>query len=116
MSGLVTNTCVYKVLERSLREQEGNGGESSCCFGWKLHCNALEKSAEQDEISGKFHHTMCNQRFGQKTTLANSEARINVMTYTLFYKLGLGEKKPTCMTLQLADYSVHHLRGIIEDV
>ncbi|XP_039134213.1 uncharacterized protein LOC120271600 [Dioscorea cayenensis subsp. rotundata] len=48
--------------------------------------------------------------------LAVSEGSINVMLYTLFQILGLGEPRPTRMTLQLADHSVHHPRGIIEDV
>jgi len=53
---------------------------------------------------------------GEEKALADSGASINVMPYTLFQKLGLGEPRPTRMTLQLADRSVHHPRGIIEDV
>ena len=34
----------------------------------------------------------------------------------MYLKLGLGEMKPTQMTLQLADRSVKIPRGVIEDV
>ena len=35
---------------------------------------------------------------------------------SVFKKLGLGEAKPTTVSLQLADRSIKYLRGIIEDV
>ncbi|KAK5836108.1 hypothetical protein PVK06_011858 [Gossypium arboreum] len=38
------------------------------------------------------------------------------MPYKMFKQLGLGEPKPTRMSIQLADRSVKYLRGIIEDV
>ena len=38
------------------------------------------------------------------------------MTLTLFRKLGLGEVKPTTISLQLTDRSIKHPRGVIEDV
>ncbi|XP_022869680.1 uncharacterized protein LOC111389057 [Olea europaea var. sylvestris] len=40
---------------------------------------------------------------------------INLMPLSIFRKLGLGEPKATTVTLQLADRSLTHLRGIIED-
>ena len=33
-----------------------------------------------------------------------------------FKRLGLGEARPTTVTLQLADRSLKHPRGVIEDV
>ena len=39
-----------------------------------------------------------------------------MMPYNVFQKLGLGELKPTRMSIQLADKSIKHPRGIIEDV
>ena len=48
--------------------------------------------------------------------LADLGAGINLMPYSLFQKLNLGEPKPTRMSLQLADCSVKFPRGIIEDV
>ena len=38
------------------------------------------------------------------------------MPYKLFQKLGMGELKPTSITLQLADQLNRHPKGIIEDV
>ena len=38
------------------------------------------------------------------------------MSYTMFKKLGIGEPKPTEITLQLADGSVRYPKGIVEDV
>ncbi|XP_039122079.1 uncharacterized protein LOC120258697 [Dioscorea cayenensis subsp. rotundata] len=50
--------------------------------------------------------------FGEEKALANSRASINFMPYTLFQKLGLGEPRPTNMTLQLGDPSVRHPRDV----
>ena len=38
------------------------------------------------------------------------------MPLSIFRKLGLGEANPITITLQLADRSLTHPRGIIEDV
>ena len=43
-------------------------------------------------------------------------ASINLMPLSIFKRLGLGEARPTTVTLQLADRSLKHPRGIIEDV
>jgi hypothetical protein len=48
--------------------------------------------------------------------LCDLGASINLMPLFIFKKLGLGEAKPTTVTLQLADKSLKHPRGIIEDV
>ncbi|XP_015573020.1 uncharacterized protein LOC107261032 [Ricinus communis] len=49
-------------------------------------------------------------------TLADLGASISAMPYNLFTKLGLGEPKPTLMSIQLADTSIVYPRGIIEDL
>lgn len=41
---------------------------------------------------------------------------INLMSFSIFRKLGLGEAKATTMSLQLADRSIKHPRGVVEDV
>ena len=41
---------------------------------------------------------------------------MNLMPYSIYLQLGLGELKPTTMTLQLADRFVKIPRGIVEDV
>ena len=48
--------------------------------------------------------------------LCDLGASINLMTLSIFRKLGLGESKAATVTLQLADRSLTHPRGIIEDV
>ncbi|XP_026398840.1 uncharacterized protein LOC113294674 [Papaver somniferum] len=41
---------------------------------------------------------------------------VNLLPYSVYKQLGLGEMKPTPVTLQLADRSVKIPRGIVEDV
>ena len=48
--------------------------------------------------------------------LCDLGSNINLMSLSIFRRLGLGEAKPTTVTLQLADRSLKHLRGVIEDV
>ena len=48
--------------------------------------------------------------------LCDLGASINLMPLSIFKRLRLGEARPTTVTLQLADRSLNHLRGIIEDV
>jgi len=48
--------------------------------------------------------------------LCDLGASINLMPVSIFKKLGLGEARPTTVTLQLADRSLKHQRGMIEDV
>ncbi|XP_075633464.1 uncharacterized protein LOC142605923 [Castanea sativa] len=48
--------------------------------------------------------------------LCDLGASINLMPFSIFRKLGLGEVKPTTISLQLADRSIKYPRGVIEDV
>ncbi|XP_075494811.1 uncharacterized protein LOC142532385 [Primulina tabacum] len=48
--------------------------------------------------------------------LCDLGAIINLMTYSCFEKLGIGEVKPTTIPLQLADRSIKYPRGVVEDV
>ncbi|XP_075492502.1 uncharacterized protein LOC142530556 [Primulina tabacum] len=48
--------------------------------------------------------------------LCDLGASINMMPLSVFRKLGLGEPKPTRMSLQLADRSFKYPRRVIEDV
>ena len=41
---------------------------------------------------------------------------MNLLPYSVYKQLGLGELKPTNITLSLADRSVKILKGIVEDV
>ena len=43
-------------------------------------------------------------------------ASVNMLPYSMYKQLGLGELKPTSITLSLADRSVKILKGTVEDV
>ena len=49
-------------------------------------------------------------------SLLGSGASVNLLPYSVYKQLELGELKPTSITLSLADRSVKIPRGIIEDV
>ncbi|XP_070036018.1 uncharacterized protein [Nicotiana tomentosiformis] len=48
--------------------------------------------------------------------LCDLEASINLMPYSVFKKLGIGQPRPTSMRLQLADRTMKRPLGIIDDV
>ncbi|KAD4888365.1 hypothetical protein E3N88_20438 [Mikania micrantha] len=52
----------------------------------------------------------------RRYALADSGASINLMPYSLYEKLALGDLSPTRMTLSLADRSVKCPRGILKNV
>ena len=49
-------------------------------------------------------------------SLLDLGASVNLMPYSVYKQLGLGELKPTTITLSLADRSVKIPKGIVEDV
>lgn len=51
-----------------------------------------------------------------KRALCDLGASMNLMPLSIFKKLGLVEVKPTTVTLQLANWSIKYLRGVIKDV
>jgi hypothetical protein len=51
-----------------------------------------------------------------KRALLDLGASVNLLPYSVFQSLNLGELKPTSVTLLLADRSVQVLREIVEDV
>ncbi|KAL5583077.1 hypothetical protein UlMin_015519 [Ulmus minor] len=55
-----------------------------------------------------------NRYFGK--ALCDLGASINLMPLSIFKKLGIGEARPTTVSLQLADRSIAHPEGKIEDV
>ena len=58
--------------------------------------------------------TMGNAIF--ERALCDLGASINLMPLSIFRRLGLSEARPTTVTLQLADWSLKHPRGVIEEV
>lgn len=55
-----------------------------------------------------------NHEFGQASL--DLGVSVNLMPYSIYLQLGLGEIKPTTVVLQLADRSVKVPRGVGEDV
>jgi hypothetical protein len=51
-----------------------------------------------------------------ESALLDLGASVNVLPYSVYVQLGLGELKPIFMTLQLADRLVKVQRGIVKDV
>ena len=49
-------------------------------------------------------------------TLLDLGASVNLLPYSVYKQLGLGELKPTSITLTLADRSIKIPRGMIEDI
>ncbi|XP_062114716.1 uncharacterized protein LOC133825837 [Humulus lupulus] len=54
--------------------------------------------------------------FNCERALCDLGGRINLMSMSVFRRLGLGKARPTTVTLQLIDRSLTHPRGIIEDI
>ncbi|XP_076924956.1 uncharacterized protein LOC143587593 [Bidens hawaiensis] len=48
--------------------------------------------------------------------LADLGASINLIPYVVFAKLGIGEPKPTRMSIQLADRSIKYTQGIVKNM
>ena len=54
--------------------------------------------------------------FSVEKTLLDLGASVNLLPYSMYKQLGLGELKPTSITLSLADRSIKIPKGTIEDV
>nr|GEV19127.1 hypothetical protein [Tanacetum cinerariifolium] len=54
--------------------------------------------------------------FQINNALADLGASISLMPYTMYENLGLGEPKPTRISLKLADRSIQYQRGIVKNV
>ncbi|XP_062103615.1 uncharacterized protein LOC133814703 [Humulus lupulus] len=81
-------------------------------------CSAIiqRKLPQKLQDPGSFTIPCTIGKFECKHALCDLGASINLMPLSVFRKLGLGEAKPTTITLQLADQSIKHPRGVIEDV
>ena len=53
-----------------------------------------------------------DQEFGQ--ALLDLGSSVNLMPYSIYLQLGLGELEPTSLVLQLADRSIKKPRGIVD--
>ncbi|KAI3732352.1 hypothetical protein L1987_63556 [Smallanthus sonchifolius] len=56
------------------------------------------------------------EEFALAPPLVDLGASINLIPYSLYKQLDLGEPQPTCMSIALADRSVKYPRGIMENI
>ncbi|XP_030510177.2 uncharacterized protein LOC115724938 [Cannabis sativa] len=81
-------------------------------------CNAMLKSEIPPKLKdpGSFAIPCSIGGWDVGRTLCDLGSSISLMPMSIFKKLGIGETRPTTVTLQLADRSMAHPEGNIEDV
>ncbi|PIN02745.1 DNA-directed DNA polymerase [Handroanthus impetiginosus] len=88
----------------------------------KLHINIpFAKALEQMPSYVKFMKDILSKKkhlgtHFSRMALCDLGASINLTPYSIYRTLGLGEVKPTSITLQLADRSLTYPNGVIEDI
>ncbi|GJU06444.1 DNA-directed DNA polymerase [Tanacetum coccineum] len=92
--------------------------EEACTVTMNERCSTvlLNKLPSKEKDPGSFTIPYDIGHLHINHALANLGASINLMPYTMYEKLGLGEPKPTRMSLELADRSIRYPRGIAENV
>nr|GEW16642.1 reverse transcriptase domain-containing protein [Tanacetum cinerariifolium] len=82
------------------------------------HCSVvlLKKLPEKLEDPSKFLIPCDFPGMAECLALADLDASINLMPYSVCKRLSLPDLTPTCMTLELADRSISRLVGVAEDV
>ncbi|GJR83333.1 DNA-directed DNA polymerase [Tanacetum coccineum] len=92
--------------------------EEACTVIMNERCSAvlLNKLPSKEKDPGSFTIPCDIGHLHIDNALADLGASISLMPYTMYEKLGLGEAKPTRMSLELADRSIQYPRGIAEDV
>nr|GEW71094.1 reverse transcriptase domain-containing protein [Tanacetum cinerariifolium] len=82
------------------------------------HCSAvlLKKLPEKLGDPGNFLIPCDFLGMAKRLALADLDASINLMPYSVWKKLSLHELTPTCMTLELVDRSISRPVGVAEDV
>ncbi|GJW90814.1 DNA-directed DNA polymerase [Tanacetum coccineum] len=92
--------------------------EEACIGMMNERCLAilLNKLPSKEKDPGSF-NIPCNiGHLHINNVLADLGASISLILYMMYEKLGIGEPKPTKMSLELADRSIQYPRGIIESV
>ncbi|XP_035832796.1 uncharacterized protein LOC118481696 [Helianthus annuus] len=81
-------------------------------------CSAVLQNKLPKKVSdpGSFTIPCLIGNLAVSNALADLGASINLMPYSIFAKLDLGEPSPTRMSIQLADRSVKFPRGIVENM
>ena len=81
-----------------------------------MQCHLQRKMPQKLKDPGRFTISCSIGNAVFKKVLCDLRASINLMPLPIFRKLGLGEARPTTVTLQLEDRSLKHPRGVIKDV
>ncbi|XP_035830928.1 uncharacterized protein LOC110866908 [Helianthus annuus] len=105
-----------KFLKDLLKRKDRLGEVSNIPLSGGCSAVVLNKVSEKLTDSGLFTIPCL---FGNDTecrALADLGASINLMPYSMYERLGVGELSPTRMSLSLADRSVKYPRGIIENL
>ena len=108
--------CYAEVLKVLLTNKKKLEKVSTVTFGEECSTvlsNQLPKK-EKDLRSFVIPHTIGG--VVNEKTLADLGASINLITYKIFQKLGLGEPKLMTMTFQLVDQLIRHSRNIIKEI
>ncbi|GJS52329.1 DNA-directed DNA polymerase [Tanacetum coccineum] len=92
--------------------------EEACMVTMNERCSAvlLNKLQSKEKDPGSFTIPCQISHLQINNVLADLGASISLMPYTMFEKLGLGEPKPTQMSLKLAGRSIQYPRGIVKNV
>ncbi|GKA39555.1 DNA-directed DNA polymerase [Tanacetum coccineum] len=92
--------------------------EEACSVTMNERCSAvlLNKLPSKEKDPGIFTIPCDIRHLHIDNALADLGASISLMPYTMYEKLGLGEPKPTRMSLELADRSIQYPQGIAEKV
>ena len=77
-----------------------------------MQCSGPKKPTNEDVFT--IPCTIGNVKF--KNALCDSGASPNLMPLSVVKRLSLEELTPTAMTLQMADRTMAHLKGVLEDI
>ncbi|GJY87840.1 reverse transcriptase domain-containing protein [Tanacetum coccineum] len=92
--------------------------EEACTVTMNERCSAvlLNKLPSKEKDPGSFTIPCDIGHLHINNALAYLGASLSLMPYTMYEKLGLGEPKPTRVSLELVDRSIQYPRGITEDM
>ncbi|GJZ04989.1 DNA-directed DNA polymerase, partial [Tanacetum coccineum] len=92
--------------------------KEACTVTMNKKCSAvlLNKLPPKEKDPGSFTIPCDIRDLHINNALADLGASISLMPYSMNEKLGLGEPKPTRMSLELTDRSIQYPRGIAENV
>ncbi|GJX04260.1 reverse transcriptase domain-containing protein [Tanacetum coccineum] len=92
--------------------------DEACTVTMNERCSAvlLNKLLSKEKDPGSFTIPCDIRHLHTDNALADLGASISLISYMMYEKLGLGEPKPTRMSLELADRSIQYPQGIEEDV